>query len=197
MTKVAFTMSDVTRKVLFLLSGFALILLSGTMGYMYLEGYSFADALYLTIITVATVGYGDMVPTHPAGKLLTVVLVLGGVSFVMYMFGKIVEAAVEGELRAILGKRKMKKQLNKLENHYIVCGHGRIGSVICQTLKEKNKPFVVIERDPDEIQKVHELGHPVLKGEASEDNILLKAGIERPERLLQWSHPMRTTFTSH
>ncbi len=139
-------MSEVSRKVLFLLTGFVFILVGGTIGYIYLEGYNVTDALYLTIITVATVGYGDMVPHHPGGKILTVVLVLVGVSFVMYMFSKIVEAMVEGGLREILGKRQMKKQLDHLQNHYIICGHGRIGSVICQTLGENYKPFVVIEK---------------------------------------------------
>ena len=89
-------------------------LLGGTVGYMFLEGYHVTDALYLTIITVATVGYGDMVPHTAGGKILTVVLVLVGVSFVMYMFGKIVEAMVEGGLREILGKRLMKKTAQTL-----------------------------------------------------------------------------------
>ena len=154
------------------------------MGYMYLEGYEFADAIYLTIITVATVGYGDIVPTHPAGKLLTVVLVLVGVSFVMYMFSKIVEAMVEGEIRAILGKRQMKKQINQLDNHYIVCGHGRIGRIICETLFENHKPFVVIERNEEEIQEIIKKGYVEINGEASEDDTLLQAGIMRAKGLI-------------
>lgn len=147
-------MSEVTKKVGFLLSGFCVILFTGTLGYTYLEHYDFVDALYLTIITVATVGYGDMVPTTPGGKLLTVILVLAGVSFVMYMFGKIVENMVEGGLREILGKHHMKKQLQHLSNHYIVCGHGRIGSIICETLYENKQPFVVIEKDENELQHI-------------------------------------------
>ncbi len=177
-------MSEVTKKVIFLFSGFTFILAGGTLGYIYLEGYPFTDALYLTIITVATVGYGDMVPHHPAGKLLTVVLVLVGVSFVMYMFSKIVEAMVEGELREILGKRQMKKQLSKLNNHYIICGHGRIGSVVCQLLQENNKSFVVIEKNPDEIQRILVKDYVVIEGEASQDDILQKAGIERALALI-------------
>jgi len=177
-------MSEVSKKVIFLFTGFAFILTGGTLGYMYLEGYPFTDSLYLTIITVATVGYGDMVPHHPAGKLLTVVLVLVGVSFVMYMFGKIVEAMVEGGLREILGKRQMKKQLSQLNNHYIVCGHGRIGSVICQLLQENNKTFVVIEKNPDEIQKILAKDYLEIEGEASQDDILQQAGIERALALI-------------
>ncbi len=177
-------MSDVTRKVLFLFSGFSLILIGGTLGYMFLEDYEFTDALYLTIITVATVGYGDMVPHHPGGKLLTVVLVLVGVSFVMYMFSKIVEAMVEGGLREILGKRQMKKQLSKLHDHYIVCGHGRIGSVICQTLHDAGKSFVVIENNADEIQKIMANDYVVIEGEASQDDILVEAGIKRAVALI-------------
>lgn len=177
-------MSEVSKKILFLLSGFTLILLGGTLGYMFLEGYNFTDALYLTIITVATVGYGDMVPHHPGGKILTVLLVLVGVSFVMYMFSKIVEAMVEGGLREILGKRQMKKQLSKLNNHYIVCGHGRIGGVICQTLYDNGKSFVVIENKQDEIQKILDMGYVAIEGEASQDEILLQAGIKRARGLI-------------
>lgn len=179
-----YLMSEVSRKVLFLLSGFILILMGGTLGYMYLEQYELTDALYLTIITVATVGYGDMVPHHAGGKLLTVILVLVGVSFVMYMFSKIVEAMVEGGLREILGKRQMKKQLENLKNHYIVCGHGRIGSVICKTLQDNNKPFVVIENNPEEIQAILAENYVVIEGEASQDNILLQAGIKRAIALI-------------
>ncbi len=177
-------MSEVSKKVLFLLSGFLFILLGGTLGYMFLEEYDFTDALYLTIITVATVGYGDMVPHHPGGKILTVVLVLVGVSFVMYMFSKIVEAMVEGGLREILGKRQMKKQLDKLENHYIICGHGRIGSIICQTLQESGKDFVVIERNEEVIQEILKKGYAEIQGEAAQDDVLIAAGIKRALALI-------------
>ncbi len=177
-------MSEVSKKVLFLFSGFCLILFSGTFGYIYLEHYDFTDALYLTIITVATVGYGDMVPVTSGGKLLTVVLVLVGVSFVMYMFGKIIENMVEGGLREILGKRQMKKQLQHLSNHYIVCGHGRIGSIICATLHDNKKDFVVIENDAEELHAIQAKGYVKIKGEASNDNILIEAGIERASGLI-------------
>lgn len=151
---------------------------------MFLEGFPLTDALYLTIITVATVGYGDIVPATDGGKILTVVLVLVGVSFVMYMFGKIVEAMVEGGLREIMGKRHMKKQLKHLSKHYIVCGHGRIGSIICQTLFENNEPFVVIENKEEEIQAILEKGYVMIAGEASNDDILIEAGIERAAGLI-------------
>jgi len=177
-------MSEVAKKVLFLFTGFCLILFSGTLGYVYLESYDFTDALYLTIITVATVGYGDMVPVTSGGKLLTVILVLVGVSFVMYMFGKIVENMVEGGLQEILGKRQMKKQLEHLSNHYIVCGHGRIGSIICETLHDNNQPFVVIENNEEELQKIHEKDYVKIGGEASDDDILIAAGIERAAGLI-------------
>ncbi len=159
-------------------------MLIGTLGYSILEGYDLANALYLTIITVATVGYGDMVPVTPGGKMLTVLLVLIGVSFVMYILGTIVENMVEGGLREILGRHKMKKQLQQLSNHYIVCGHGRIGSIICETLHDNRRPFVVIEQDENEVQNIIEKGYLKIAGEAYDDDTLVKAGIERAAGLI-------------
>jgi len=100
------------------------------------------------------------------------------------MFGKIIENMVEGGLRQILGKHHMKKQLQHLSDHYIVCGHGRIGSIICETLHDNNQPFVVIEKDTDELQAIQEKEYVNISGEASNDDILLEAGIERAAGLI-------------
>ncbi len=160
------------------------ILLTGTFGNMYFEHNNFVDALYMTVITVSTVGYGDMVPVQPAGKIFTVLLVLGGVGYVMYIFSKVMEAMVEGGLREILGKRKMAKELARLKNHYIICGYGRIGKVICETLYENEKDFVVIENNPDEMQTIINNGFYGIEGEASEDSVLVQAGIHQAAGLI-------------
>ena len=146
---------------------------------MWLEKTTFWDGIYLTIITIATVGYGDMVPLYPAGKVFTVFLVFAGAGLVMYTFGKITEVMVEGNLRKVFVRRKMDKKIARLHDHYIICGFGRIGKVICEILHDAGRPFVVIERDEGELRELEDLGYIFMAGEASEDDILLGVGIER------------------
>jgi len=172
------------RKVIYIFVFFLIILLGGTLGYMLFENTKFWDGMYLTIITVFTVGYGDMVPIHPAGKIFTVLLVCAGVSFVMYSFSKITETMVEGELKALFVRRKMNKQVARLRDHYIVCGFGRIGKEISKILKENGIPFVVIDRNEEELKTVEELGYVELEGDASDDDVLLTAGIEKAKGLI-------------
>lgn len=151
---------------------------------MFLENSSFADSLYMTIITVSSVGYGEIVPLSPNGRIFTMILILLGVGFIMLMFSKITEAVVEGELKAIYGRLKMKKKVLELSDHYLICGFGRIGRVICDLLKEADKPFVVIENSPKVIRELTELNYLFLDGEASNDDILLQAGIKRAKGLI-------------
>jgi len=140
--------------------------------------------MYLTIITIATVGYGDMVPIYPAGKVFTVFLVFAGAGLFMYTFGKITEVMVEGSLQKILERRKMDKKIARLHDHFIICGFGRIGQVICEILSDAGRPFVVIERDEEELRELDNLGYISVAGEASEDDVLLTAGIERASGLI-------------
>jgi voltage-gated potassium channel len=100
-----------------------------------------------------------------------------GVAFVLYMFSKITEDVVEGGLRATIGRMRMKKDVARLRNHYIVCGFGRIGKVICKILEDNNRPFVVIEKSPHRIPAITEHGYYVLEGEAADDQTLKDAGI--------------------
>lgn len=160
------------------------ILVFGAVGYMFIEDSTFVDGLYMTLITISTVGYGEVVHLSPEGRFFTMVLILIGVGFVMFVFGKITEAVVEGGLQAVYGRIHMKKKVADLSDHYIVCGFGRIGRVICKLLHEDNKPFVVIERNADEIRNLADLGYLFLEGEASSDDMLLKAGVEKAKGLI-------------
>ncbi|RUM38164.1 MAG: potassium channel protein [Desulfobulbus sp.] len=172
------------RKIILLIIPLLLILACGTGGYMVFEDSSFVDAFYFTVITITTVGYGDVVPVHPAGRLFTVVLVFSGAGYVMYLFGQITEAMVEGGVQKIVGRRKMHKKIAKLNNHYIVCGFGRIGREICSILRENNRSFVVLERDEEVVRDIDKLGYIVLMGEASDDDVLIDAGIKRARGLI-------------
>jgi voltage-gated potassium channel len=161
-----------------------LILIFGACGYMVLEGSTFLDGLYMTLITISTVGYGEVVHLSSAGRIFTMVLILVGVGFVMFVFTKITEVVVEGRLQAVYGRLNMKKKVAELSGHYIVCGFGRIGQVITKLLSEEKKQFVVIDNDSLAINKLGELGYLFLEGEASNDDMLLKAGVEKANGLI-------------
>lgn len=151
---------------------------------MVFEDFGFWNSIYLTAMTITTVGYGDIVPIHPQGKLFTIFLVFISVGFVLYAFSRFAETMIEGGLRNILERRKMNKQVAQLKNHYIVCGFGRIGRVICEILKENKRPFVVIENDEEEIRNIEAEGYLALQGEASDDEMLLTAGIKEARGLI-------------
>nr|WP_320013085.1 potassium channel protein [uncultured Desulfobulbus sp.] len=172
------------KKILIITLCFLALLVGGTLGYMYLENTGFWMGLYLTIITVFTVGYGDIVPIHPAGRIFTVFLVITSVSFVMYVFSKITETMVDGKLQGLYKRRKMNKEIARLRDHYIVCGYGRIGKEICKILQEHHRPFLVIEMDEAELQALEEMHYVWIKGDASDDDVLLSAGIERAKGLV-------------
>lgn len=160
------------------------ILLFGAFGYMYLEGSTFMDGLYMTVITITTVGYSEAVPLDLKGKVFTIFLILAGVSFVLYLFGKVTEAVVEGGLKETFRRSIMEKKLAKIENHFVVCGFGRIGSVICQSLTDNERDFVVVENDAEEVKNITKAGHMYVEGDAADDDILIRAGIERAKGLI-------------
>ncbi len=163
---------------------FVCILLLGTVGYMVLGGGSFLDSLYMTVITVTTVGFEEVVPLGPGGRLFTIVLILVGVGFVLYVIGMITETMVEGGIRRIFGRINMEKKIAALRDHYIICGYGRIGKVICDDLAHSKRPFMVIDRDPAEIAKLQEAGYLYIEGDASDDRTLERAGIRRARGLV-------------
>jgi voltage-gated potassium channel len=161
-----------------------LILTFGTIGFMLIEGGNLLDSLYMTVITITTVGYGEIVHLSAAGRIFNMFLIMIGVAFVLYMFSKITEDVVEGGLRATIGRMRMKKDVAKLRNHYIVCGYGRIGKVICKILEDNNRPFMVIEKSAHKIPAIIEQGYYVLEGEASDDQTLKDAGIAMARGLI-------------
>jgi voltage-gated potassium channel len=172
------------RKILLLGASLTVIVSLGGLGFMWLEGWSFFDALYMTIITLTTVGYGDLFPTTRASRAFTVALILIGVGFMLYMFTTLARVVVEGEIREILGRRKLLKHIKKLRNHYIICGFGRIGEIIARQLKERRIPVVIIESNPGLLPSLEESGYSFINGDASKEEVLLEAGIEHARGLV-------------
>ncbi|MEN8232728.1 MAG: potassium channel protein [Thermodesulfobacteriota bacterium] len=161
-----------------------IILIYGTSGYMFIEEMNLTDAVYMTVISITTVGFSEVRPLSSAGKYFTVVLIFGGVGFFLYMVSLITEAMIEGGLHTFLGRRLMEKKMAVMKDHYIVCGFGRIGKVISKILHENKRTFMIIENDPEEIAAIKELGYLVLEGDSTNDDILQKAHIMNAKSLI-------------
>lgn len=161
-----------------------LIVSGGTVGYMVIEGWPFEDALYMTVITLSTVGYGEVLKVSSEGRIFTMVLIVTGVGFVFYLAGSIIRFMVEGRIRDILGRRKLERKIRTLKGHHIICGYGRVGSAVCDTLLSKRFDIVVIERDPDRASKMHEQNILHVEGDATDEENLIMAGVERARGLV-------------
>lgn len=163
---------------------FVLMLAAGTTGYMVIEGWSFSDALYMTVITLSTVGFSEVGRLSSFGRLFTMTLIITGVGFIFYLAGSIVQFMVEGRIREILGRRRLERKIQTQKNHYIICGYGRVGSSIAATLSSKPIDIVVIERDEARISKLNEQNILYVAGEATEEENLIKAGVQRAKGLI-------------
>ncbi|MCK4488247.1 MAG: potassium channel protein [Desulfobacterales bacterium] len=160
------------------------MLVGGTIGYMVIEGWSFTDAVYMTIITLSTVGYGEVQRLSPTGRIFTIIVIILGVGFVFYLAGSIIQFMVEGRIREILGRRKLEKKIRGQKGHYIICGYGRVGSSICEALGSKPIGIVVIERDPAMVAKLNERNILHVAGEATDEENLIKANVQHARGLI-------------
>jgi len=160
------------------------IFIVGTIGFHFIEKWGFVDSFYATITTLSTVGYGDFVPRTAEGKFFTVFVIIFGVGTMFYSLVLMAETFVEARLRSLLGRGKLEKMIEKMSNHYIICGCGRIGFLICRELTAEKVPCVVIDNNPEVIQKVQDEGFIYCKGDATQDKTLIEAGIKRAKGIV-------------
>jgi voltage-gated potassium channel len=160
------------------------IVIFGTAGYMLIEDWKLFDALYMTVITVSTVGFSEVHQISQVGRLFTILLVFFGVGFSLYIAAAVVQFMVEGRIRLILGRRRLEKKISRIKNHYIICGYGRIGRVLCRNLKRKPFDLVVIEKNPELIPAMDADGVLYISGDAADEENLLRAGIKRAKGLI-------------
>ena len=156
------------------------VALLGTVGYYYLEGWNLLDGLYMTIITMTTIGYGEVAPLSKAGRLFTIFLSLTSVGIAGYTVSAVAAFIMEGEFQQFMRGRKMRKEIDRLRNHIILCGAGRVGLQTAIEFHKTNTPFVVVDQDREAIEEILRLGEiPYMVGDATKDETLLLAGIER------------------
>lgn len=158
-------------------------MLFGTVGYVVIEGASWIDSLYMTVITISTVGFGEVIPLSQPGKLFTIVLIIMGTGTLAYTASQFIDYVVAGELRDIFGRKRMESRIDALEDHYILCGFGRMGRIIADLLSENNLPFVIIDPEPRQSESSDEQ-YLFVTGDATHENVLIKAGVMRAKGLI-------------
>ena len=164
--------------------GFLLItMLVGTAVFVF-HGWDLLDAVYMVVITIFSVGYEEVHPIQTPGlKAFVIVLIMVGCTTIIYITGGIVQLLTQGEIRKILGVRRMNKEIMSLSGHVIICGFGRVGSLLVEDLSVSGIPAVVIDRAEDKIEAAESMGCLVIKGDATDDDILRLAGVENASYL--------------
>lgn len=173
-----------TRRFALALSLVALMTIVGAAGYILIEHMSVLDAFYMSVITISTVGFQEVKPLSPAGRLFTIGLIVTGVGSAVYLFTVIGELIVEGRLREFLGKSAMNRKIHDLKDHVIVCGYGRFGRAVVEELTRNTVPMVVIESDPAKQGDLDGLGALHVMGSALEDSALENAGISSARAII-------------
>ena len=161
------------------------VIVFGILGYMQIEKWDFSDALYMTIITLTTVGFSETNPLSFIGRIHTMFLIVVGVGFGLYFITIITEFVVSMEIQNIMGRKKLDKQITKLKNHYIVCGYGKVGSVLAQNIMSKvGGEIVVIEKNPDLIPAIEKDNIKYIIGDSTDEETLKKTNIKHAKYLV-------------
>ncbi|MCB8984586.1 MAG: potassium channel protein [Ardenticatenaceae bacterium] len=167
------------RKITLLVLMVLGLLALGTLGYILLEGWGPVDALFMTVITLTTVGFSEVNPLSTAGRLFTIGLILLGVGTLAYGLRTLGELVLERDYLRQWRKRRIMRQVDLMRDHVIVCGYGRVGESVVVTLLEGKRPFVLIEKEPSRVGLLVEQGFNVIEGDATNDTVLRRAGVER------------------
>lgn len=157
---------------------------TGTVGYWFIDGYSPLDAFYMTVITITTVGYGEIQQLSEVGRIFTIFLILSGVGSIAFAAGAFTELIIERSANPNRWKKTMEKRIDKLKGHSIICGHGRVGEAAAEYFKKNGAQFVVIENAPESLKELQELGYHFIQGDGTREEVLLRAGIKRASSLL-------------
>jgi voltage-gated potassium channel len=175
-------LTEFRKRVFLVVSLLTVVVTIGTAGYMVLEGWNVIDSLYMTVITLASVGYKEVHDLSSTGRVFTIILIIGGIGTVIFALDAGAKIILEGELQQVFGRRRLERKIKELKNHYIVCGYGRMGKIICRELREKHIRFVVAEKSPDILREDEDT--LIFEGDATKDEVLRELGIERAKGLI-------------
>lgn len=172
-------MKNLKRELFTTLALLSVILTAGMAGYALIEGWNLLDGLYMTVITLATIGYGETHPLSDAGRIFTIVLIMGGIGIMTYIFTSITELLLKGGFSEAFRRQKMQDKIENLEGHYIVCGASRSGLSICEELAKTLRPFVLLVLTDEEVKKFMALGWCAVAGDATSCAALETAGLKK------------------
>jgi voltage-gated potassium channel len=161
-----------------------LVIIISIIGFHIIEGWPFLDCFYMTIITIFTVGYGEVRKLSPQGQMFTIFVIVSGVGSAMYVFTQLAELTIERGIHKFFRRRRMERKLENLKDHYIICGHGRMGRIVRDRLKEEKIPFVIIDNKEEKLEEIKESGLCLyIEGDATSEEVLIKAGIKKAKGL--------------
>lgn len=172
------------RAGLSVVAAFAAVLVIGIVGFMVIEGWAFLDALYMTITTIFTVGFGEVHPLSRAGAVFTLVLIVVGVGVIFYGIGVMAQWIIVEEISGLFRGRAVKRKVQKLHGHHIICGYGRVGEAIARHFMAHRAEFVVVDSDADVIERAEQAGLLAVRGDASSDDVLQAAGVASAKGLV-------------
>ena len=177
-------MAHLRRRLAIIALAILATLLFGTAGFVLIDHYPLFDAFYMTLITVTTVGYGEILPLSHAGRVFNSFLIFFGVSVMLLAFGAMTQTVIELELNQYFGKRRVRVMIDKLENHFIVCGYGRVGRGAAEELRNAGVPFVVIDHSEERVERAMKAGMLGVVGDATRDEVLREVGIAKAKGLI-------------
>ncbi len=172
------------KRIVLGFSWLTILLFIGSVGFKLIENASWIDAFYMTLITISTVGFREVVPLSNLGKIWTMLLIVSGVGLIFYTASSSIEFMVEGHFGGLLEKRRLKKMRDRLQGHTIICGYGRVGKQVAQEMAKRKYPFIVVEIDAEKVAEAQKKDYLVLNGDASKEETLLEAGIKRARFLV-------------
>jgi voltage-gated potassium channel len=176
--------SDLKRKMIISATAVLGIIIIGTFGLAFLEDWSIFNSFWMTVVSITTTGYGDMIPVTKAGKIFTMVLLICGIGLVLYAMSIFVSSIVENQISKFKKRDRMMDAIKHLENHVIVCGAGRVGINAAHVLSNYKEPFVLIDIKEDLVEIAAEEGYLVMLGDATSDEVLINAGIRRAKGIV-------------
>lgn len=156
----------------------------GMAGFHFLEGWSWFEGFYMVLTTITTIGYGEVHPLSPAGRVFNTFIIVAGVGLVLLFFGGATQALLEFELQSVFGRRRMDREISKLSDHYVLCGAGRVGRSAARELARKPLPFVIVDSDAEKLAHYSSEGWLTLVGDATHTSVLQQAHVERARGLV-------------